>query len=89
MQVAPGRQRGAGCHLCILWVTQYTTVLCPCLCVSWQDGDEYMVLWDRDLLPPRESEPMDYKAEKPKEVSHAVAALAGCSCLSESAPPTL
>lgn len=67
-------------------------------CGVLQDGDEYMVVWDRDLLPPRESEPMDYKAEKPKEVRHLVAAQhAGCRCLchfqwpkaSDSAPCTL
>jgi hypothetical protein len=34
-----------------------------------QDGDQYMVVWDKELLPEGVSpEPMDYTAAKPKEV---------------------
>lgn len=36
------------------------------LCV--QDGDQYMVVWDKELLPTMVSEPMDYTAAKPQEV---------------------
>lgn len=47
----------------------------PELCVTYhrpllylQDGDQYMVLWDEDLLQPRNSEPMDYTAAAPDRV---------------------
>lgn len=33
-----------------------------------QDGDQYMVLWDQELLQPGNSEPMDYTAEPPDKV---------------------
>jgi hypothetical protein len=33
-----------------------------------QDGDQYMVVWDKELMPDRVSEPMDYTAAKPEEV---------------------
>eukprot|EP00878_Enallax_costatus_P009586 GHUV01010016.1.p1 GENE.GHUV01010016.1~~GHUV01010016.1.p1 ORF type:complete len:838 (+),score=275.45 GHUV01010016.1:487-3000(+) len=32
------------------------------------DGDQYMVLWDQELLQPKNSEPMDYTAEPPQRV---------------------
>jgi hypothetical protein len=56
-----------------------TTVCAEWLCVPVQDGDEYMVVWDPELLPEDESEPMDYTAEKPKEVGHSTQKAPLCS----------
>ncbi|XP_050372674.1 probable RNA-dependent RNA polymerase 1 isoform X2 [Argentina anserina] len=36
------------------------------------DGDDYFVSWDRDLIPPRQVEPMDYTPEPTVEIDHNV-----------------
>jgi hypothetical protein len=46
-----------------------------------QDGDQYLVLWDEQLLQPRNSLAQDYTAEKPETVSSCSSANARpCSC---------
>jgi hypothetical protein len=33
-----------------------------------QDGNQYMVVWDQQLLPGQVSAPMDYSAQPPEQV---------------------
>lgn len=43
-----------------------------------QDGDQYMVVWDKDLLQPSNSPPMDYTAQPPETVRLSIACLIDC-----------
>lgn len=36
------------------------------------DGDNYFVCWDRDLIPPYQFLPMDYRPEPAKDLSRDV-----------------
>jgi hypothetical protein len=38
-------------------------------CAPAQDGDQYLVLWDEQLLQPHNSPAQDYTADKPDRVS--------------------
>lgn len=49
------------------WLLSLLTMLL-CLLHTLQDGDQYVVLWDEQLLQPRNSPAQDYTAAPPDQV---------------------